>query len=291
MNKENLDHTEANQLNEDGISLLDFFYAIKKFKFSILSLSLASTLIALIYAINLTDIYRAEVLITSQIGDSSGSSSISGFASLAGINIGNGGNKGAATDLATLNSRSFLTKYIEDRNLQPFLFPELWDQESSKWNEDKQPSIEKSFSKISKMINIKKRESGLMTFSVESADPNMAANLANDLIFVVNNYIRKQVVDESSESIEYLKKELAVTNLVGIQKSISNVIEGHTQTKTLANVRQQYAFKVIDPAVVPENRISPNRRLITMLGFVIGAMIGIFYAIFRDFIQIREKLE
>ena len=78
---------------------------------------------------------------------------------------------------------------------------------------------------------------------------------------------------------------------MGIQKSISNVIEGHTQTKTLANVRQQYAFKVIDPAVVPENRISPNRRLITLLGFVIGAMIGIFHAILRDFIQIREKLE
>ena len=78
-----------------------------------------------------------------------------------------------------------------------------------------------------------------MTFSVESTDPKLAANLANDIIFVVNNYIRKQVIDESSESIEFLKKELAVNNLVSIQKSISNVIEGHTQPKTLANVRQQ----------------------------------------------------
>ena len=130
-----------------------------------------------------------------------------------------------------------------------------------------------------------------MTFSVEFTDPKLAANLANDIIFVVNNYIRKQVIDESSESIEFLKKELAVNNLVSIQKSISNVIEGHTQTKTLANVRQQYAFKVIDPAVVPENKISPNRRLISLLGFVIGVMIGIFYAILRDLFQIREKTE
>ena len=293
MNTENLDRTEASQLDEEGISLLDFFYAIKRFKYSILALSLTSTLIALIYAITVTPIYRAEVLVSSQLGEdySSGSSSLSGLASLAGVNIGSGGNKAAATALATLKSRSFLIRYIQDSNLQPLLFPEIWDQESNKWEGAKQPSMEKSFSRISRMINIRKKESGLMTFSVESTDPKLAANLANDIIFVVNNYIRKQVIDESSESIEFLKKELAVTNLVGIQKSISNVIEGHTQTKTLANVRQQYAFKVIDPAVVPENRISPNRRLITMLGFVIGAMIGIFYAILRDLFQIREKIE
>ncbi|MND03148.1 hypothetical protein D3C83_228340 [compost metagenome] len=49
----------------------------------------------------------------------------------------------------------------------------------------------------------------------------------------------------------------------------------------LANVRQEYAFRVIDPAKIPEERQWPNRVLIALLGFCAGLVAGTFTAVFR----------
>jgi uncharacterized protein involved in exopolysaccharide biosynthesis len=42
----------------------------------------------------------------------------------------------------------------------------------------------------------------------------------------------------------------------------------------LANARREYALSVIDPAVAPEERISPRRRSMVMVGLVLGATCG-----------------
>ena len=56
-----------------------------------------------------------------------------------------------------------------------------------------------------------------------------------------------------------------------------------TQTKKimLANVRDQYAFRIIDPAVIPEKKIKPNRGLIIMVGFVAGLAFSALIAFIR----------
>jgi len=44
----------------------------------------------------------------------------------------------------------------------------------------------------------------------------------------------------------------------------------------LANVKKEYAMQVIDPAVAPEEPISPRVGLIIVLGLVLGLMLGVF---------------
>jgi uncharacterized protein involved in exopolysaccharide biosynthesis len=51
------------------------------------------------------------------------------------------------------------------------------------------------------------------------------------------------------------------------------LIEKQAQTITLAQVREQYAFSIIDPAVVPEKWDKPNKRLIVVLGTVTGRFV------------------
>jgi uncharacterized protein involved in exopolysaccharide biosynthesis len=46
-------------------------------------------------------------------------------------------------------------------------------------------------------------------------------------------------------------------------------------------VKQEYAFKVIDPAVVAEKRSWPNRSLFALLGLFAGGVIGTFAAFLR----------
>jgi len=50
----------------------------------------------------------------------------------------------------------------------------------------------------------------------------------------------------------------------------------------LANVRVEYAFTVIDPAVPPERRISPRRSLYVLVGALLGFTLGISAAYLRS---------
>jgi len=75
---------------------------------------------------------------------------------------------------------------------------------------------------------------------------------------------------------------------------IYNLIESQIQTLMLANARDEYAFTVVDPAVAPETRTSPRRKLIVLSGGALGVFFGVLAAfainIFRQ-ITTRELLE
>jgi uncharacterized protein involved in exopolysaccharide biosynthesis len=53
----------------------------------------------------------------------------------------------------------------------------------------------------------------------------------------------------------------------------------------LANVNEDFALEVIDPAVPPETREKPKRQLIVSLGGVCGGFLGIFTVFFAQFLK------
>ena len=64
-----------------------------------------------------------------------------------------------------------------------------------------------------------------------------------------------------------------------------NLLESEKQKAMLANVNEDFALEVIDPAVAPESRAKPNRKLIVVLGVVCGILIGIFAVFLGQFIK------
>ena len=55
-----------------------------------------------------------------------------------------------------------------------------------------------------------------------------------------------------------------------------NLLESEKQKAMLANVNENFALEVIDPAVSPEIREKPKRKLIVILGGLLGVFTGIF---------------
>ena len=49
----------------------------------------------------------------------------------------------------------------------------------------------------------------------------------------------------------------------------------------LAEVRQEYVFKTIDPAVAPEEKSKPSRALICLIGAFFGAIFGVIIVLIR----------
>ena len=105
---------------------------------------------------------------------------------------------------------------------------------------------------------------------------------ANELVSRINHHEKQLAIKEAEKSIAYLKEQLAKTSVVEMQQAIYQLMEAQTKKIMLANVRDQYAFKVIDPAVVPEKKIKPNRKLIVVLGFMLGLVASIFVVFVRS---------
>ncbi len=89
----------------------------------------------------------------------------------------------------------------------------------------------------------------------------MAAQWANDLVKQLNEQLREQAIADSRKRVGYLEQELAKTTLQDMRAVLYNLLESEKRKAMLANVNEDFALEVIDPAVAPENREKPKRKL------------------------------
>ena len=283
-------------VQDDELRLIDLWCVLLRKKWLIAFITTATTGFAIWLALWMTPVYRAEVLMVAvQEEQSRGfSGQLGGLASLAGINLKSAGSN-KDTAIATITSRIFVRRFIMTKNLMPILFASRWDQNERHWRtvdgKSTEPTFLQSYNKFIKIFSIKEgKRSGLVTLSVQWTSPELAAEWANELVDMANNHIRSQSIQESEKSIHYLQQELEKTSLVDMQRSLFRLIEEQTKDMMLANVRDEYAFKIIDPAVAPENRFKPNRRKIVIFGFILGLMASIALVFLLRIIETQKNL-
>ena len=246
----------------------------------VIAFSVAATLLAFV----LTPKYRAEIVVapaegSSNIGDLGG---LGGLASLAGINIGGAGKKGAEA-LEFLKSRAFAAGFIQRHALLPVLFANKWDAGRHTWRDaDDIPTLSEGVQKFTKKVTqiVEDKRSGIVTISVIWTDRAAAAEWANAFVAEADQSLRDRAVAEQGRSIEYLRSEAAQTSTVEIGNAISKLTETELKNAMVAKTRDAYAFKVVDPAVVPDpkERYSPNKPLIVVMGAFLGFGLGVIAA-------------
>ncbi len=255
-------------------------------KLIIVLVTFVATAAAVLIAMLTMPIYRSEIVISPvrDEGSSGGLSSLAerfgGLASLVGgVDIGSRGN--LEESIAILESRSFTKEFIEEQNLIPVLFHEIWDAENMEWLVDGQqgiPSLEDARKRFALNVRgiYRDTKSGLLTVSIEWTDPELASEWANNLIASVNEKIRRQAIFEAEKSIEFLNRELSKTSIVELKQAAYSLLAGEIKTIMLANVQDQYAFRVIDPAAPsdPDDPVRPNKVVIVFVGGMFGGVLG-----------------
>ena len=88
---------------------------------------------------------------------------------------------------------------------------------------------------------------------------------------------------QTTKSIFFLEQQLQETSKIEAQTVIYNLIEEQTKNIMLANVREEYAFKIIDPAVVPDMKSKPQRRKIVTFGLLLGVVFGSLLVLVKDY--------
>ena len=235
-------------------------------------------------------VFRAEAVIQEVASAGTNSSAgqallgqFGGLAQLAGVDLSSL-QPGPANGRTLLRSRTFVEKFISDKNLLPQIFPNDWDPATNNWRPDARPhGVAEGAERFKKEVFsvVDDPDSGLLTLRVEWTDAQTAADWANDLITLGNDIARTRDISDAERSVKFLNDQIQQTNVVEIQRVLYNLLETQLRTLILANGRAEYAFQVVDRAIPPIYRARPRRTFLTAIGLTFGVILGIGFVFIR----------
>jgi uncharacterized protein involved in exopolysaccharide biosynthesis len=300
----------SNEAIEDNqeIDLMEIFRTLLSKKLFIILVTSLFAFSSVYYALSLPDKYTSSILV--KLTEESSKPQISGLgsiASIAGINIPSGGGDKSSEAIAVLKSKSFLKHLLEfplikqnifaakgfNKNTKKVIYdPLIFNEEKKLWvrevtgSQKKEPSFIEVYSLFhDDLIIMQDQNTRFIYMSYEHVSPVFAHNLINLLLVELNEVTRVSAIEASSNSLAYLYDELAKTNEKDVRSTINDMIRNQLNIQMLTNVNNDFLLTPIDPAYIPENKSSPQRSLICILGTIFGLFISILITLIKHYLH------
>lgn len=310
---------QSSAIYEDEIDLRELFLTLWAAKWLIAGITSVFIVGSVVVALSLPNIYRAEVLLAPAAQEESAgalsglANQFGGLASLAGVNLG-GGSAVDKTTLAleTIKSRLFLEPFVTNHQALVPLFAvkewrqsnnelvidsKIYDTSEGQWLREvdppkmAEPSVQETQDAFNEILSITQDSStGLISIAIEHRSPYVASNWVTWLVEDVNSYMKQRDIAEAQKSISFLERQIDQTSVAEMRQMLFGLIQEQTRTITLAEVRDEYVLRTVDPAVPPEKRASPNRKLIVIVGTLLGGMLACLFVLLRQAFR-PEKVE
>jgi capsular polysaccharide biosynthesis protein len=309
MNNEN----SVSNINE--IWLVIYWRVIMKHRKMIGTLVLAAVILTIIISLFMKNIYGAKAIITPIAPKDSGGNSLAASimqqaGGLPGIGLPD--SSSSAEIVTLLKSNILREKIITQYNLLPVLFSDQWDENTKKWKKrdlynpltlmssliclikpvDKKgtekiegvPDIWDGLRKLDDMVKINNNvKDKTITIVVEFDDPIMAANIAGYFLAVLNDHMSSEAKRVALINRKYLEQQLDQTADPFIKQKVYNLIAQQIETSMMAEVKENFAFKVIDPPKAPDRKMKPNRTEMALISLLASLLIGIAIAFFLGY--------
>jgi uncharacterized protein involved in exopolysaccharide biosynthesis len=212
---------------------------------------------------------------------------LGGFSSIASslVGVGGLGNKESEA-IAILRSRGLVLSYMQTNELLPILFSNKWGPGAHKWKSDKKsyvPTLADGYKVFDKDIRnvVENRKTNTISLFITWEDPKLAKQWTDGLVDAANDLLRQQQIERSTKILDYLKTASEKTSIVEVRNSIYKLMESEIKKQMFAMGNKDYAFRVVDPAVVPEKKVFPTHTYFAVFGAAVGAMIWFLLVTFR----------
>ncbi|MDQ9094144.1 GNVR domain-containing protein [Pseudoalteromonas haloplanktis] len=166
----------------------------------------------------------------------------------------------------------------------------LYDESNDNWvrvvelPRKAKPSMQEAYKEFIQIVSTNNDiDTGMVKISIEHISPYIAKQWLSWLVEDINKEMKNRDVTEAIRSTEFLTSQLSQTTITDIQSVLYKLIEEQAKTIMFANVRDEYVFKTIDPALIPEEKSRPKRPLIVILGTMLGGLIGVMVILIRHF--------
>lgn len=286
------------------VSLLDLFLIVLSDWKLIAGVTIATSLLAVTYAISLPNIYASStVLVGAEAAVSSPppSGGLSSLATLAGINLGGSDSAKQRLAIEIMKSWAFSEALVKKYRLIPEIYASvgwdakqgiLYDEEiynpaSSEWleggdGESLEPSSWYVYKALRGSIEIAKDPAtGFTTISAYHHSPNFAKKLVDIFVREINEEMRLSDKGQAESNIAFLKGKVQESTVSAIQASLYVLIEREMHTLMMASRSGGYVFKTVSEARVAEIKDSPKRALICIVGAMLGIFLGVVGVFFK----------
>ncbi|MGD0276259.1 MAG: Wzz/FepE/Etk N-terminal domain-containing protein [Syntrophales bacterium] len=316
---------ESSQLNrgdmpDDEINLLELWQVIWKRRKLIIRIVLIVVLVTAISSLFMTNIYQSSAVITPVSNQGGGGTmaalaqQFGGLAGMTNLDIAMPGASSASDIMNLLKSNILRQKVIEQHNLLPILFYKDWDEKQKKWKKEEGGISLNPMEWMSSLVGLfashdAKKKKGIpdnwdalrlfddivdikndikgnkITISVSFHDPEMAAKIVEYFISTLTDHMSSEAKRVAETNRKYLESQLIETSDPFIKQKIYNLIAQQIETAMIAEVKENFAFKVIDPPKVPDKKIKPKRTMIVLLSLFVALFMGIFVAFFLEYLE------
>ncbi|WP_417655396.1 Wzz/FepE/Etk N-terminal domain-containing protein [Pseudoalteromonas atlantica] len=281
--------------------LSEIISSIWSFKLYIFAICFVCAVISFFVAINTPNTYRAETLLAPtqllQGQSSQMDSQLGGLASLAGLGDLTDDDFKTEVAQAKMLTKEFVYAFIKKYDLvAPLIAAKSWNKEEQSFTYDSEiydtnnasfllPEDTNpywlAFKEFESNLLIDTEKNGLVRISYEHISPVLAQQIVTNLVKDINAQMQSYDIEQADKSIHYLNEKLTQTRIADMEAVFYRLIEEQTKTKMLTEIKSEYIFTTLDPAIIPEEKAGPKRAFIIIVSIFLGGILGSFIALIR----------
>jgi len=295
----NLPNDQLNNIYDDEIDIGELFHVLWDKIFYIGAITSLFSLISIIYALMLPNIYQSKATLMA-VEQGSGMSGMvgrmSGMASLAGISLDSKSSSKDQEAIARIKSFEFFSNnFLPNIKLENLMAVKKWNQasntltydasdfnsESRQWLRKAKPprsnipTSQEAYEEFVEIMSVNKdKKTNLVTLMVEHKSPFIAQQWVEIMINQIDQVMRDQDRQTATKSIEYLNSLAPTVNYEEIKKALSALQQEQMKRLMMVEANDNYIFKVLDSPIVPEVKSRPKRSLIVIWGTILGMVLS-----------------
>ena len=91
------------------------------------------------------------------------------------------------------------------------------------------------------------------------------------------------------KSVDFLNEQMQQVNYQEIRQAIASLQENQLKSLMLIESNEDYIFKILYPAIVPEKKSEPKRSLIVIIATILGFFISLIFALGSHFLSNKNN--
>jgi len=301
--------------NNDEIDLLEVFLKIWHYRRFIILFTAVVAIGAIVYSLVQDPQYESSVKLYQKTGEDQSSSRLQGLASQFGM--GGAMPSGATYNIKDLvnsrriNRKILYKKWENEKYDKPLNLIEYWEIEG----ESPEEKFQKALKTIDEKISVNKdEETQLITITVLMPEAQMAADIANHITTLVEEYVQTEEKTSTQQNLQHIeqrlktvKKELTkaeedlkrfrernraiagspqlqmemgrLQRQVEIKQQVYLTLQKEREMAEIDLVKETPVINVLDEAMVPQQRAKPKRKLIVIVGTFAGFFMSLLIVV------------
>lgn len=313
------------------VSLPDLVILLRRRWRLVLGLPFAMAAVTAVASLIMRPTYTASTTFVPEAGPGTNlPASLAGLAGQFGLSIGADASRSPRFYADVLKSRALLERVLQARYVDPrstssdsARLLDILRIDGRNAADSLSRGVRKVSDLVSTRVDI---QTGVVRLSVDSRYPGLAAAVANRMIGYLNEFntqtrqsqarerrrfVEQRIVGAETElrsaegdlrafyernrswqqSPQLVFEEGRLRRQVDIRQEVYLTLKREFETARIEEVNDTPVITVIDAAVAPQLRTRPRRTVMVMLGFLLGAILGVFGALAAPYIdQVRRGI-